>query len=144
MQDSDCKESKHTHIKKIRNMKCNFAAECWFNAVCSLHLEIQISFTLCVFSARQIGFEEEDQVPALCIVAQDYLRKSKGCDQSIYEYLANENDAGSLYVKLVDEFERCILSYFAFHWTQAPSMISQVFLFIIHLSFHLYFPLFSS
>ncbi|XP_057423721.1 calmodulin calcium-dependent NAD kinase-like isoform X2 [Lotus japonicus] len=78
------------------------------------------------YVARQIGFEEEDQVPALCIVAQDYLRKSKGCDQSIYEYLANENDAGSLYVKLVDEFERCILSYFAFHWTQAPSMISQV------------------
>ncbi|KAL4363801.1 hypothetical protein GQ457_05G019540 [Hibiscus cannabinus] len=26
----------------------------------------------------------------------------------------------------MEEFERCILSYFAFHWSQAPSTITQV------------------
>ncbi|XP_027189639.1 calmodulin calcium-dependent NAD kinase-like isoform X2 [Cicer arietinum] len=80
----------------------------------------------CVLAARQIGFEDASEVPELCILAQEYLKKSKGCDQSIYEYVANENDSSSLYVKLVDEFERCILSYFAFHWKQAPNVISQV------------------
>lgn len=79
-----------------------------------------------MLAARQIGFEDASEVPELCILAQEYLKKSKGCDQSIYEYVANENDSSSLYVKLVDEFERCILSYFAFHWKQAPNVISQV------------------
>ncbi|KAK2455831.1 P-loop containing nucleoside triphosphate hydrolase superfamily protein [Trifolium repens] len=78
------------------------------------------------YVARQIGFEDASEVPELCMLAQEYLKKSKGCDQSIYEYLANEKDSESLYVKLVDEFERCILSYFAFHWKQAPFVISQV------------------
>ncbi|XP_024636645.1 calmodulin calcium-dependent NAD kinase isoform X2 [Medicago truncatula] len=72
------------------------------------------------YVARQIGFEDASEVPKLCKLAQEYLQKSKACDQSIYAYLANENDSESLYVKLVDEFERCILSYFAFHWKQAP------------------------
>ncbi|XP_020222967.1 uncharacterized protein LOC109805338 [Cajanus cajan] len=81
------------------------------------------------YVARQIGFEDASEVPELCILAQDYLRKSKGCDENIYEYIsnANEDDPDSLYVKLVDEFERCILSYFAFHWNQATSVVSQVF-----------------
>ncbi|WJX18832.1 hypothetical protein P8452_08591 [Trifolium repens] len=81
---------------------------------------------MCVCTARQIGFEDASEVPELCILAQEYLQKSKGCDQSIFEYFANENDSESLYVKLVDEFERCILSYFAFHWEQVPYVISQV------------------
>ncbi|KAL2325115.1 hypothetical protein Fmac_024173 [Flemingia macrophylla] len=82
------------------------------------------------YVARQIGFEDASEVPELCILAQDYLRKFKGCDESIYEYISSANDErnpDSLYVKLVDEFERCILSYFAFHWNQAPSVVSQVF-----------------
>ncbi|GAU31604.1 hypothetical protein TSUD_30660 [Trifolium subterraneum] len=78
------------------------------------------------YVARQIGFEDASEVPELCILAQEYLLKSKGCDQSIYEYLANEKNSESLYVKLVDEFEKCILSYFAFHWKQVPYVISQV------------------
>ncbi|XP_058770792.1 calmodulin calcium-dependent NAD kinase-like [Vicia villosa] len=78
------------------------------------------------YVARQMGFEDYSEVPELCILAQQYLQKSKDCDQSIFEYLANEKDSESLYVKLVDEFERCILSYFAFHWKQAPFVISQV------------------
>ncbi|WJX12428.1 hypothetical protein P8452_02932 [Trifolium repens] len=78
------------------------------------------------YVARQIGFEDASEVPKLCLLAQEYLQKFKGCDQSIYEYLANEKDSESLYVKLVDEFERCILSYLAFHWKQAPFVISQL------------------
>jgi hypothetical protein len=81
---------------------------------------------MCWHAARQIGFEDASEVPKLCLLAQEYLQKFKGCDQSIYEYLADEKDSESLYVKLVDEFERCILSYLAFHWKQAPFVISQV------------------
>lgn len=80
------------------------------------------------FAARQMGFEDADEVPELCKLANGYLRKAKGCEESIYEYFAKEKDADSLYVKLVDEFERCILSYFAFHWNQASSVVSQVIL----------------
>ncbi|KAK7268787.1 hypothetical protein RIF29_21496 [Crotalaria pallida] len=78
------------------------------------------------YVARQMGFEDASLVPELCRLAHDYLIKTKGCDESIYEYLANENDPDSLYQKLINEFERCILSYFAFHWKQASDMISQV------------------
>ncbi|KAI4349435.1 hypothetical protein L6164_010022 [Bauhinia variegata] len=34
--------------------------------------------------------------------------------------------ADSLFVKLVEEFERCILSYCAFHWSHADILIAQV------------------
>ncbi|KAF4387139.1 hypothetical protein G4B88_024711 [Cannabis sativa] len=52
-------------------------------------------------------------------------RKSEGFEDDIYTFFANEPDADSLFVKLVEEFERCILSYFSFHWNQADLMISQ-------------------
>jgi hypothetical protein len=91
-----------------------------------------------VLAARQIGFEDASEVPELCILAQEYLQKSKGCDQSIFEYLGNEKDSESLYVKLVDEFEKCILSYFAFHWKQAPFVISQVHSPFIHFYFFMF------
>ena len=73
-----------------------------------------------------MGFPDPDECPRLCKLAYDYLKKSKGCDQNIYEYFSSLPDAKSLYIKLVEEFERCILSYFAFHWTQASFMINQV------------------
>ncbi|KAK7344024.1 hypothetical protein VNO77_13223 [Canavalia gladiata] len=80
------------------------------------------------YVARQIGIEYGSEVPEVCILAQEYLMgQSKGCNESIYEYLSNANgDTENLYVKLVEEFERCILTYFAFHWNQATSVISQV------------------
>lgn len=55
-------------------------------------------------------------------------KKSKGCDESIFEYISSGNveNTDSLYAKLVEELERCILSYLAFHWNQATSVISQV------------------
>ncbi|BAT94754.1 uncharacterized protein HKW66_Vig0232380 [Vigna angularis] len=79
------------------------------------------------YFARQMGFEDATKVPELCILAQEYLRKSKECDENIYEYISNatEDNTDSLYMKLVDEFERCILSYLAFHWNQATSLVSM-------------------
>ncbi|XP_012569826.1 calmodulin calcium-dependent NAD kinase-like isoform X2 [Cicer arietinum] len=73
-----------------------------------------------------MGFLDVSEVPELCRLAHDYLTKFEGSKQSIYEYVANGEDPNSLYKKLVDEFERCILSYFAFHWSQASYIISQV------------------
>ncbi|KAK7393453.1 hypothetical protein VNO78_22009 [Psophocarpus tetragonolobus] len=53
-------------------------------------------------------------------------RKSEGCEDDLYAFFENEPDADSLFVKLVEEFERCILSYFAFHWSHGDVLISQV------------------
>ncbi|GFP95877.1 hypothetical protein PHJA_001731900 [Phtheirospermum japonicum] len=65
-------------------------------------------------------------ISQLIKLAHEYLKRSKGVDDKIFEYLANEPNAEDLYVKLVQEFERCILGYLAFHWSLAPQMISQV------------------
>lgn len=94
-----------------------------------------------VFTARQMGFLDVSEVPELCRLAHDYLTKFEGSKQSIYEYVANGEDPNSLYKKLVDEFERCILSYFAFHWSQASYIISQVHnsFFKTKLPIHLFF-----
>ena len=101
---------------------------------------------MCVFvcvliAARQMGFEDAGEVAELCRLAEEYLRKSKECEESIYEYLANAigMDTDSLYVKLIDEFERCILSYFAFHWNHASYVISQVCYPLICFIFYYYY-----
>ncbi|GFZ04808.1 P-loop containing nucleoside triphosphate hydrolases superfamily protein [Actinidia rufa] len=78
------------------------------------------------YVARQMGFTDRRECPHLCKLASDYIRKSEGCEDNIYSFFADEADADSLYIKLVEELERCILSYFAFHWGQAHHMISQV------------------
>lgn len=78
------------------------------------------------YVARQIGFEDPNECPELCKLANDYLKKTKGSESNIYEFFANEPEAESLYVKLIEEFDRCILSYFAFNWNQTSLMISQV------------------
>ncbi|XWS13776.1 hypothetical protein CRYUN_Cryun36dG0067300 [Craigia yunnanensis] len=44
----------------------------------------------------------------------------------MFEYFGNDPEAETLYVKLMEEFERCILSYFAFHWSHASNVVSQV------------------
>ncbi|CAK9150046.1 unnamed protein product [Ilex paraguariensis] len=73
-----------------------------------------------------MGFADRKECPQLCKLASDYIKKSEGCEDDIYAFFANELDVDSLYIKLVEELERCILSYFAFHWSHAPNMISQV------------------
>ncbi|KAI4317960.1 hypothetical protein L6164_025780 [Bauhinia variegata] len=77
------------------------------------------------YAARQMGFEDANEVPLLCKLANEYLKKSKGCEELIFDFFAHEKDGDSLYVKLVEEFERCILSYLAFNWKKASTIISQ-------------------
>ncbi|XP_062080751.1 calmodulin calcium-dependent NAD kinase isoform X1 [Humulus lupulus] len=78
------------------------------------------------YVARQMGFKDRRECPRLCKLASEYVRKSEGFEDDIYTFFASEPDADSLFVKLVEEFERCILSYFSFHWNQADLMITQV------------------
>nr|POE95990.1 hypothetical protein CFP56_37569 [Quercus suber] len=78
------------------------------------------------YVARQMGFKDRRECPQLCKLASEYLRKYEGCEDDIYTFFASEPDADSLFVKLVEEFERCILSYFAFHWSLTDLMITQV------------------
>ncbi|XP_030964048.1 uncharacterized protein LOC115985221 isoform X3 [Quercus lobata] len=73
-----------------------------------------------------MGFKDRRECPQLCKLASKYLRKYEGSEDDIYTFFASEPDADSLFVKLVEEFERCILSYFAFHWSLTDLMISQV------------------
>lgn len=81
-----------------------------------------------------MGFTDRKQCPQLCKLAAEYIRKSEGCEDDIYTFFSDEPGADSLFIKLVEEFERCILSYFAFHWSHAELMISQVIhYFIIYL-----------
>ncbi|XP_028762398.1 uncharacterized protein LOC114720842 isoform X2 [Neltuma alba] len=77
------------------------------------------------YVARQMGFEDPEEVPGLCKLANDFLRKTKDCEASIYGYFDKEDGAESLYEMLIHEFDRCILTYFAFHWNQASAVISQ-------------------
>ncbi|TKY52706.1 ATP binding kinase [Spatholobus suberectus] len=78
------------------------------------------------YVARQMGFKDRRSCPHLCKLASEYIRKSEGCEDDLYAFFENEPDADSLFVKLVEEFERCILSYFAFHWSHGDVLISQV------------------
>ncbi|OIW06726.1 hypothetical protein TanjilG_11451 [Lupinus angustifolius] len=78
------------------------------------------------YVARQMGFKDRRSCPHLCKLASEYIRQCEGCEDDIYTFFENEPDADSLFVKLVEEFERCILSYFAFHWKHGDVLISQV------------------
>ncbi|CAA2955086.1 Zeta toxin domain containing [Olea europaea subsp. europaea] len=82
--------------------------------------------TFSQYVARQLGFKDESECPEVMKLAYEYLKKSKGFDDKMYEYLAKEANAEELYVKLAEEFERCILGYFAFHWSQAPLIMTQI------------------
>ncbi|KAL6217484.1 hypothetical protein ACLB2K_010701 [Fragaria x ananassa] len=78
------------------------------------------------YVARQLGFQDRRECPNLCKLATEYMRKCDGFEDDIYSFFSTKPDADSLFVKLLEEFERCILSYFAFHWNKADLMISQV------------------
>ncbi|PWA62173.1 zeta toxin domain, P-loop containing nucleoside triphosphate hydrolase [Artemisia annua] len=78
------------------------------------------------YVARQIGFSNSKECPHLIRFAAEYMVKAEGCEEEMYMFFAEETEADSLFIKLVEEFERCILSYFAFHWSNAPFIISQV------------------
>ncbi|KAL0724045.1 hypothetical protein Bca4012_038644 [Brassica carinata] len=78
------------------------------------------------YVARQLGIEDPNECPHLCKLANAYLMKTKGYAENVYEYLVNEAEVDSLYIHLLEEFERCILTYFAFNWTQSSNLISQI------------------
>ncbi|KAL8162756.1 hypothetical protein V2J09_014245 [Rumex salicifolius] len=78
------------------------------------------------YLARQIGFKDPNECPMLCKLGNDYLKKSEGCESAIFEFLAGNSEAETLYVKLIEELERCILTYFVFHWSHSSYMINQV------------------
>ncbi|XP_074316131.1 calmodulin calcium-dependent NAD kinase [Silene latifolia] len=80
------------------------------------------------YVARQLGFSDRRQCPQICKLASDYINKREGCEENIYAFFSNEPDGDSLFIKLVEEFERCILSYFAFHWSCADIALTQVLL----------------
>jgi hypothetical protein len=85
-------------------------------------------FILLVFVARQMGFADADECPRLCKLAYDYLKRSEGCENNIYDFFAGAPELQTfLYVKLMAEFEKCILTYFAFHWSRASLFIGQVY-----------------
>eukprot|EP00258_Populus_trichocarpa_P007694 XP_002312572.3 uncharacterized protein LOC7473451 [Populus trichocarpa] len=79
------------------------------------------------YVARQMGFADADECPRLCKLAYDYLKRSEGCENNIYDFFAGAPELQTfLYVKLMAEFEKCILTYFAFHWSRASLFIGQV------------------
>ncbi|KAL4567347.1 hypothetical protein LXL04_022930 [Taraxacum kok-saghyz] len=78
------------------------------------------------YVARQLGFKDETECPELSKLACDFVRSSKGFKDGMYVYFSNEYEVDSLCVKLEEEFERCILAYFAFSWNKTSFMISQV------------------
>ncbi|KAK3149950.1 hypothetical protein QOZ80_3AG0225240 [Eleusine coracana subsp. coracana] len=77
------------------------------------------------YVARQIGFQDINECPQLCRLANSYLRNTKNCIEDICEFLANCPNAESLYVKFMEELDKCILGYFAFHWDHATYLISE-------------------
>ncbi|KAI3829105.1 hypothetical protein L1987_03220 [Smallanthus sonchifolius] len=78
------------------------------------------------YVARQLGFKDGNECPQLSKLASEYGRGSKAFDENMYVYFSNEKEEESLRKKLVEELKRCILGYFAFHWSQASLMINQV------------------
>uniref|UniRef100_A0A0D9VWJ8 Zeta toxin domain-containing protein n=1 Tax=Leersia perrieri TaxID=77586 RepID=A0A0D9VWJ8_9ORYZ len=77
------------------------------------------------YVARQMGFQDINECPQLCKLANNYLKKTKSCMDDIDDFFANTPDSESLYVKFIEELDKCILGYFAFHWNHATTLISQ-------------------
>lgn len=73
-----------------------------------------------------MGFDGASECPHLTKLANDYLRRRNECEGNIFAFLSNDLDHETLYVKLVDELDRCILGYFAFHWNHATLLIDKV------------------
>ena len=94
---------------------------------CNLLLMPMLFLLYCVaHAARQLGFQDVNGCPQLCKLANNYLNNTKTCMEDIYGFFANAKDAECLYVKLIEELDRCILGYFAFHWDHATYFISSV------------------
>lgn len=75
-----------------------------------------------------MGFEDINECPQLCMLANNYLKNKKNCTDDIYGFFVNVQGAEALYVKFIEELDKCILGYFAFHWDHATELISQVYM----------------
>ncbi|KAG0493110.1 hypothetical protein HPP92_006508 [Vanilla planifolia] len=78
------------------------------------------------YVARQLGFRDINECPQLGKLVYDYVKKTKGYEEQIFAFFSNERDPEALCEKLMDELDRCILGYFAFHWKHATYIISQI------------------
>ncbi|XP_010923466.1 calmodulin calcium-dependent NAD kinase isoform X2 [Elaeis guineensis] len=78
------------------------------------------------YVARHLGFEDVNECPQLCKLAYDFLRKTKGCEENIFAFFAGVPNPETVCVKFMEELDRCILGYFAFHWDHATLMITKV------------------
>ncbi|KAK4487773.1 hypothetical protein RD792_005548 [Penstemon davidsonii] len=58
------------------------------------------------YVARQMGFTDRRECPNLCKLASHYIRKAEGCEEDMYTFFASEPDVDSLFIKMVEEFER--------------------------------------
>ncbi|KAJ3698825.1 hypothetical protein LUZ61_002530 [Rhynchospora tenuis] len=78
------------------------------------------------YVARQLGFEDTHECLHICQLANDHLKQIKGHEESIFAFFANEPNAGDLTIKFLEEIDKCIMGYFAFHWNHATAMITQI------------------
>lgn len=85
-----------------------------------------INVSMIIWAGRQLGFSDRRLCPQLNRLASDYIQKRDGWEDTAYSFFAHDPDCDSLFIKLVEEFERCILSYFAFHWSYAETALKQV------------------
>lgn len=79
-----------------------------------------------LFSATQIGFQDLNECPHLCTLSYDYLKKTEGYEQNLLAFFHNKMNPDALLVQLIEELDKCILSYFSFHWKFATHIITQV------------------
>ncbi|XP_076943780.1 calmodulin calcium-dependent NAD kinase-like [Bidens hawaiensis] len=83
--------------------------------------------TFSLYVARQLGFKDENECPELSKLASKYARSAKAeFKDEIRLYFSKEKQVEELCGKLKEELQSCILGYFAFHWSQADLVISQV------------------
>ncbi|CAN6439485.1 unnamed protein product [Victoria cruziana] len=74
------------------------------------------------YVARQLGVEKAE-CPNFCKLADGYLRDPKSTLGDIYDFFETENE--KLQEMCIRELESCILSYFAFHWNHASSLVHE-------------------
>ncbi|XP_020272629.1 uncharacterized protein LOC109847800 [Asparagus officinalis] len=95
------------------------------------HSKLEISEAGESWSSRasrftQFGFTDANKCPQLAKLAFEYLKKTHGCEDDIFAFISHEDEAEFLYVKLIQELDRCILGYFAFHWDHATLLITRI------------------
>lgn len=93
---------------------------------CGHHADNLESFSQ--YFARQIGFEDKKECPNMRKLAMDYLKKTKKCEENIYNYFRSNHhpDVESICIKLIEELDKCILGYFGFHWSHTNDTITKV------------------